>query len=195
MSSRQLSTPRKVATALAFAVAGMVFSGCTTTAPDSAQSTSERRAAVDSRVDATLQRLYEVAPAARAEVANAKGVLIFPKVLSAGFIVGGEHGDGVLRVGGRNEGYYSTTSGSFGLQAGAQSKAIVMLFKTQEALDHFRKSNGWKVGADATVAVANIGANGVIDSNTLRQPVVAFVMTNAGLMAGVSLEGTKISKL
>jgi len=110
-------------------------------------------------------------------------------------VVGAEHGDGVLRVGGQNKGYYSTSSGSFGFQAGAQSKAIILVFKTQEALDKFLASNGWTAGVDATVAVANLSANGSVDLNTLRQPVVGFVMTNAGLMAGVSLEGTKVNRI
>ena len=122
-------------------------------------------------------------------------MLIFPDVLSGSFIIGAEHGKGVLRVGGANAGYYSTTAGSIGFQAGAQSKAMVLLFMTQGALDKFRNSSGWTVGADATVAVVDIGANGRIDTNTAQQPVVGFVMNNGGLMAGVSLAGTKISKI
>ncbi|MNL24745.1 hypothetical protein D3C87_1461930 [compost metagenome] len=115
-------------------------------------------------------------------------------MLSGSFIVGVEHGKGVLRVGDSAVGYYGTTSGSIGFQAGAQSKAMVLLFMTDDALNKFRNSSGWTVGADATVAIVNIGANGRIDSNTAKQPIVGFVMNNGGLMAGVSLEGTKISK-
>ena len=122
-------------------------------------------------------------------------MLIFPDVLSGSFFIGAQHGKGVLRVGGANAGYYSTTAGSIGFQAGAQSKAMFVLFMTDEALNKFRNSNGWTVGADATVAVVNIGANGRIDTNTAQQPVVGFVLNNGGLMAGVSLEGTKIAKI
>ena len=122
-------------------------------------------------------------------------MLIFPRVLSASFVVGGEHGEGVLRVNGQNAGYYSSTAGSIGFQAGAQSKAVVILFMTQEALNDFRNSSGWTVGADAEVAVANIGATGSIDSNTLTKPIIAFAMTNAGVAAGVSLNGTKIEPI
>ncbi len=186
---------RKLILAMAVGVASLAFSACTTTFPQGQQTAAERRADVDSRANDTLKRLSEVSPEARSAVSKAKGVLIFPKVLSGGFVIGAEHGDGVLRVNGKNQGYYSTSSGSVGLQAGAQSKAIVILFMTQDALNTFRQSNGWTVGADATVAVANVGANGTVDSSTFRKPVVAFVMTNAGLMAGVSLEGTKITKL
>jgi lipid-binding SYLF domain-containing protein len=122
-------------------------------------------------------------------------VLVFPSVISAGFWVGGQYGEGALRVGGRTAGYYSTVAGSFGLQIGAQSKALIFLFMTQEALDKFLGSQGWAAGADATVAVLNVGANGAVDTSTATSPVEAFVLTNAGLMAGVSLEGTKISRL
>ena len=116
-------------------------------------------------------------------------------MLQAGFIVGGQYGEGSLKVGGGTVGYYSTVSGSFGLQAGAQSKAIIFLFMTQDALDKFRNTDGWSAGADASVALIKVGANGDIDSTTATAPVEAFVLTNAGLMADVSLNGTKVSRL
>jgi lipid-binding SYLF domain-containing protein len=195
MMKQKLTISRgKGVAALAMALASLTFAGCTTTAPKDQATATQRRADINSKADATLTRLYKSSPDARSLVQRSKGVLIFPSVLSASFVVGGEHGNGVLRVGGRNEGYYSTTGGSIGFQAGAQSKAIVLVFTTQDALDKFRRSNGWTVGADATVAVANIGANGRIDTNTANQSVVGFVLNNAGLMAGVSLEGTKIQK-
>lgn len=193
---QQRSTTRSSGFAiLTLAVAGLAFSGCTTTPPKDQASATERRTDINASADATLTRLYEAAPDARTLVDQAKGVLVFPRVLEASFVVGAEHGNGVLRVNGKNEAYYSTTGGSFGFQAGAQSKAIVLLFMTQDALDKFRASNGWTAGADATVAVATIGANGKIDTNTARESVIGFVLTNAGLMAGVSLHGTKINRL
>ena len=186
---------RAAVAAMVLALTGMVVSGCTTTSPQASASATEQRQEINSGTDATLTRLYETSPQARALVERAKGVLVFPSVLSASFMVGAQHGKGVLRVGGANAGYYSTTAGSIGFQAGAQSKAVVLLFMTDQALEQFRKSNGWTVGADASVAVANVGANGRIDTNTARQPIVGFVMNNGGLMAGVSLEGAKIAKL
>ena len=122
-------------------------------------------------------------------------MLVFPSVLQAGFIVGGQYGEGALRVGGGTVGYYSTTSGSFGLQAGAQSKAIIFLFMTQDSLDKFRNADGWSVGGDASVALVKMGANGAIDTTTATAPVEVFVLTNAGLMADLSLQGTKVSRL
>ena len=188
---------RRTGIAAAIGVAGLLFAGCTTTTPSksSAASTAEQRQSMNSAANATLSKLYEASPQSKELVARAKGVLIFPDVLSGSFIVGAEHGNGVLRVGGANAGYYSTTAGSIGFQAGAQSKAMVLLFMTDDALTKFRNSSGWTVGADATVAVVNIGANGRIDTNTAQQPVVGFVMNNGGLMAGVSLAGTQISEL
>ncbi|CAM3741332.1 YSC84-related protein [Bordetella tumulicola] len=189
-------TMRRVAmAAMTVAVAGVVFSGCTTTSDKASASASEQRQEINSGTDATLTKLYETSPDSKALVERAKGVLVFPSVLSASLIVGAEHGKGVLRVGGVDSGYYSTTAGSVGFQAGAQSKAVILLFMTDQALEKFRKSDGWTVGADATVAVAKVGANGSIDSNTAQQPIVGFVINNGGLMAGVSLEGAKISKL
>ncbi len=195
MKKGTASLSRTLLAAAAMATGALALTACTTTVPRSEQSGVERRDSINERADAALKRLYEVAPNSRELVAQAKGVLIFPRVIGGGFIVGAEHGDGVLRVGGQNKGYYSTSSGSIGLQAGAQSKAIIFVFKTQEALDKFLASNGWTAGVDATVAVANLSANGSVDLNTLRDPVVGFVMTNAGLMAGVSLEGTKVNRI
>lgn len=185
----------RTAAAAVLAVAALGLAGCTTTLPGNKATAAEQRAQIDKAADATLTRLYQTVPGSREHVERARGVLIFPENVSGGFIVGVEHGRGVLRVGGRDAGYYSTSAGSVGFQAGVQSRAVVILFMTQEALDHFRNSSGWTAGVDATVAVAKVGANGQIDTNTLREPVVAFAMTNAGLMAGVSLEGAKIQRL
>src|SRR3546814_2153727 len=146
------STPRRAAVAaMALALAGMVVSGCTTTSPEASASATEQRQEINSGADATLGKLYETSPQAKDLVARAKGVLVFPSVLSASFIVGAQHGKGVLRVGGANAGYYSTTAGSIGFQAGAQSKAVVLLFMTDKALQQFRSSNGWTRSAERRV--------------------------------------------
>ncbi len=126
---------------------------------------------------------------------RAAGVLVFPSVLNVGLVVGGEHGKGVLRVHGRTVEQYSQTGASIGLQAGAQTRAEILLFMTPDSLAQFRASKGWTAGADATIAVAHIGANGMIDTETAKQPIVGFVLNNTGLMAGVSLQGAKFSKL
>jgi lipid-binding SYLF domain-containing protein len=172
----------------------LAAAGCTTTGPSTPQDKTARRHEIDSGADATLTRLYATRGAKELSQ-RAQGILIFPRVLSGGFVIGGEYGDGVLRAGGRTEGYYRLIGGSFGFLAGAQSQAVVLMFLTQEALDRFRKSNGWTVGADATISVAKLGATGEIDTNTAKQSIVGFALTNAGLYAGLSLDGSKITRL
>ncbi|APR35886.1 BPSL1445 family SYLF domain-containing lipoprotein [Paraburkholderia sp. SOS3] len=176
----------------------LALAACTTTPPSSdasPQANAGRRRTIDADVDATMTRLYETVQGSRELVALSVGMLVFPRVIAAGFWFGGQYGQGALRVGPQTSGYYSITAASFGLQIGAQSKAVVLLFMTKNALDEFVRSQGWAAGVDATVALVKIGANGNIDTSTATSPIEAIVMTNAGLMAGVSLEGSKISRL
>ncbi|MDK3023961.1 YSC84-related protein [Cupriavidus taiwanensis] len=177
------------------ALGTLATGACTTTKPDAPADKAARRRELDSGSDATLSRLYGSVNGARELGSRARGILVFPKTLSAGFIVGGEYGDGTLRSGGGTRGYYRLISGSVGWQIGAQSKSVILMFMTQDAYDKFVRSSGWTAGVDATVALATVGANGVLDTNTAQQPIVGFVMTNAGLMAGLSFEGSKITRL
>lgn len=180
------------------ALAALAVAGCTTNRNAGAEQTAgaaDLHRSIDADVDSTLQRLYATVSGSHELVSKASGVLVFPSVIQAGFVVGAQYGKGALRAGGQTVGYYSTTSGSFGLQAGAQSKALIFLFMTQDSLNKFRNSNGWSAGADASVALVRMGANGTIDTTTASKPVQAFVLTNAGLMADASLAGTKVSRL
>ena len=186
---------RSVALASALAVTGLAMVACTTTKPGTESAPRMDSTTLNTRADATLDRLYSTAPGSKELVARASGVLIFPSVVGGSFIVGAEHGRGVLRTGGKNHSYYSTTVGSVGWQIGAQSKAVVYVFNTPEALNKFVTSNGWAGGVDATVAVGKVGANGAIDTTSAQAPVVSFVLTNVGLEAGVSVQGSKISKI
>ncbi|HDR9355487.1 TPA: hypothetical protein QDB44_001332 [Burkholderia vietnamiensis] len=183
--------------AAALIVGSLALTGCTTTPdkPDNAATNASKRQAIDASVDATLSRLYSTVKGSRELIAKSRGVLVFPDVIQAGFIVGGQTGNGALRVGGATVGYYNTSSLSVGLQAGAQSKSVVFLFMTQQALDEFRGSDGWAAGAGASVALVKMGANGAIDTTTATAPVQVVVLTNAGLMGDVSINGTKVTKL
>ncbi|KML48742.1 MULTISPECIES: BPSL1445 family SYLF domain-containing lipoprotein [Burkholderia] len=183
--------------AAAVMLGSLALAGCTTTPdkPENASTSASKRQSIDASVNATLSRLYSTVPGSRELVGKSRGVLVFPNVLQAGFIVGGQSGNGALRVGGSTVGYYNTSSLSVGLQAGAQSKAIVFLFMTQDALDSFRKSDGWAAGADASVAVVKVGANGAVDTTTATAPVEVLVLTNAGLMGDLSVNGTKVTRL
>ena len=186
---------RSITLVAAMAASSLAFVGCTTTKPNNDSSSTSSRASIDAQVSAALSKLYSTVPSSREMVSKAAGVLVFPQVVGASFGVGAEYGRGSLMTGGKTEAYYSTTQGSLGFQAGAQSKAVIYLFNTQDALNKFRNSKGWTAGADATVAVARIGANGAVDSQSVRQPVVSFVLTNVGLEAGVSVSGAKITKI
>ena len=181
------------ASALVFTA--LALGGCTTTTTTGSSDRRAVRPDIDAGVDSTLSRIYTEVRGSRELVAKADGVLVFPNVIAAGLMVGGEYGKGALRVKGQHAGYYSIASLSVGFQAGAQSKAMAILFMTREALDKFRASNGWSIGADASVALVKIGANGELDTTTITRPVQVLVLTNAGLMANLNLEGTKISRL
>jgi lipid-binding SYLF domain-containing protein len=150
---------------------------------------------IDNGVAATMSTLYSSVPGSRELARKARGILVFPRVYAAGLLVGGEYGRGALLVGGRTSGYYKTTGVSVGLQAGAQSKALVFMFMTQDALDRFLNGNGWTAGVDASVAIVKVGANGTLDSASATAAVNAFALTNAGLMAAATVDGTKVSKL
>jgi lipid-binding SYLF domain-containing protein len=175
----------------------LAVTGCQTSSgssPTPAEKEAKRRE-IDAAVDATLRRLYTEAPGSQELLQKAQGMLVVPNVLAAGAGIGGEYGEGALRSHGRTVDYYKITSGSLGLQLGAQSKAVIIAFMTDQAYQQFLNSSGWTVGADAGVAFLKVGANGRIDTTTATAPVVGFVLTNSGLMFTLSIEGTKISKL
>ncbi|OLL31207.1 hypothetical protein BTH42_13485 [Burkholderia sp. SRS-W-2-2016] len=183
--------------ALSTIAANLALAGCTMT-PGSGktpETNASKRQAIDAAVDGTLSRLFGTVKGSRELVDKAQGVLVFPDVKKAAFIVGAEYGEGALRIHGTTAGYYSTAAASFGLQAGAQSTAVIFLFMTADALHKFQSSAGWSVGGDVAVSLVKVGANGVIDSNSVSSQVVAMVLTNTGLMADLSLAGTKVTRL
>ena len=146
-------------------------------------------------VDATLERFRLEVPGGAEFLQKAKAVLVFPSVIKAGFIVGGEYGEGALRVGGKTVGYYSTAAGSLGLQLGVQSKSVVLVFLKDKALADFRQSKGWKVGVDGSVALVKWGTGGDINTIDIKDPIVGFVFNNKGLMFNLTLEGSKFTPI
>jgi lipid-binding SYLF domain-containing protein len=117
------------------------------------------------------------------------------RVKQAGFIVGGKYGNGALRIGGKSVAFYNLAAGSAGLQIGAQEFNILLCFMDEGILNKFRTSKGWQVGVDGTVVLVNVGAGGSVDTTKLKEPIVGFVFGQEGLMAGVSLEGLKFTKI
>ena len=173
----------------------MVFaSGCTTTGPGSGDPAA-RRTSINASVDNALAELYRQVPGSKDLVGRAQGVLVFPAVLEAGFIVGASRGDGALRKGGKTVSFHRTTAGSIGLQAGAQSTAMFLLFMTEDALRNFENSRGWTAGVDASVTMISVGASAQMTTATAQQPVIGYVLSNSGLMAGVTVDGARVTRL
>jgi lipid-binding SYLF domain-containing protein len=150
---------------------------------------------INSGVNATLDRIHRQIPGTRELAARAAGVLVFPTVVKAGIGIGGEYGEGALRIGGKTTGYYNTVSASIGLQLGAQARSVVIMFMTADALASFRRMDGWKVGVDGSIALITIGAGGAIDSSKVSNPIIGFILDNKGLMYNLTLEGSKISRI
>lgn len=150
---------------------------------------------IDQAADDSLQVFRKQIKGSEIFLNQAAGYLVFPRALRAGLLVGGETGEGVLRVGGKTVDYMRITSGSVGLQAGAQARSIVIAFMTQSSLDQFRASNGWRVGIDGSVALIDMGAGKTIDSQNVRDPVVGFIFGSMGLMANLTLEGTRFTRI
>jgi lipid-binding SYLF domain-containing protein len=149
---------------------------------------------INSEVNACLDRLYRQVPGSKELSAKAKGVLVMPGVIKAGLIVGGEYGQGAMRIDKKTAGYYNIVSASIGLQIGAEDKDIVILFMTDEAMDKFKNTQGWEAGVDANVAVVKMGAGNRVDFTKMYDPILAFVFDVKGLMADVSLKGAKFTK-
>ena len=152
-------------------------------------------AAIDRDVDAALWKLYETTPAAKALAEKAKGILVFPNIVKAGFVVGAQYGDGALLKNGRTVGYYNIVAASYGLQAGAQSFGYAMFLMTDSALNYLETSAGWEVGVGPSIVVVDSGMARTLTTTTLQDDVYAFVFGQKGLMAGAGVQGSKITKM
>lgn len=150
---------------------------------------------IDIKVDATLKQFATEVNGGAEFLEAAKGVLVFPNVIKAGIGVGGEYGEGALRINGKTVDYYNTAAASIGFQLGAQSKSIVIVFLQSKALEDFRNSSGWKAGVDGSVALIKWGAGEDINSIDIKDPIVGFVFGNKGLMYNLTIEGSKFTKI
>ena len=146
-------------------------------------------------VDVALERFTKEVKGASDFLKAAKGILVVPNVLQAGLIIGGEYGEGALRIGGQTVDYYNITAASLGYQIGAQRKDVILVFMDEAALKKFRNSDNWQAGVDGTVTVMEYGAEGSIDTTKFKQPIVGFVFGQKGLMAGAMIQGSKFTKL
>ena len=150
---------------------------------------------IDVSVDVALERFHQQVIGAKELIKASKAMLVMPNVVKGALIIGGEYGEGALRIGGETVDYYNTVSGSVGFQIGGQAKDIILLFMTDEALKQFRASKGWEAGVDGNVALITIGAGERADTTTAKDPIVGFVFDAKGLIADLSLKGAKFTKL
>jgi len=161
----------------------------------SASTQAASKMEIDLYVEDALKQFQKHTTAGKKLAKEAKGILVFPKSYKAGVVLGGEYGEGALKVGDTTVSYYSIAAASIGAQLGAQMRSQVILFMTDEALKKFRDSDGWEVGIDGSVAIATIGAGEEIDTHTAQQSIIGFIFSNKGLMFNLNLEGSKISPI
>jgi len=152
-------------------------------------------AAIERDSKAALTKLYETTPAAKTLGAKAKAILVFPSILKAGLIVGGQGGNGILLVNGKTEGYYNISAASYGLQAGVQEFGYVMFLMTDAARSYLDTSEGWEVGVGPNIVVVDAGAAKSLTTTTAKDDVYAFIFSQKGLMAGIGIQGSKITKI
>jgi lipid-binding SYLF domain-containing protein len=142
-----------------------------------------------------LQSLYKSRPTAEAISKRAKAIQVFPKIVKAGLVFGGSYGEGVLMKGAKVTEYYNSVSASWGWQAGAETYAYVVFLMSEEAVNYLAQSKGWEIGVGPTVVVVNEGAGRIISTLTLKDDAYAFITDQQGVMASLSIEGTKISRI
>ena len=150
---------------------------------------------IDAKVDEAILAFEKEVKGGKSFLESSKGILVFPRVFKGGAGFGGEYGEGALRIEGKTVAYYSTLQGSFGFQLGGEIKTVFVVFLEEGALNRFQESEGWKAGVDGSVSLVTLGAGGTIDTQNLKDPIVAFVLNQKGLMYNLSFEGTKFTKL
>jgi len=146
-------------------------------------------------VTAALATLYQTTPGAKALASQAKGILVFPNIVKAGLIVGGQYGNGALREKGKTVRYYRSVAGSFGLQAGVQSFGYVLFFMDDASLRYIEESEGWEIGTGPSVVILDKGFAKNMSSTTLQKGIYAFIFDQKGLMAGLGIQGSKITPI
>jgi lipid-binding SYLF domain-containing protein len=156
---------------------------------------NQKAVELDRKVDLAIKKFETDVEGEAKFLSKVKGYLVIPSVIKAGFIVGGEHGKGALRVKGVTKYYYSLTSASVGYQIGAQEHSVLIAFLSETSLNNFMNSNGWEAGVDGSIAVAEWGKTGDISSISYEKPIIAFMYGSKGLMAGATVKGTKFQKI
>jgi lipid-binding SYLF domain-containing protein len=165
----------------------------TTWSPGAAMAASASE--IDRNATQALYTLYSTTPGAKALGDKAKAILIFPSIVKGGFIVAGQFGDGALRRRGRTVGYYRSVAASYGLQAGVQAFGYVLFFMDEASLQYLKKSDGWELGSGPSLVVLDKGFAKNLSTTTLQKGVYAFIFNQKGLMGGIGLQGSKITRI
>jgi lipid-binding SYLF domain-containing protein len=152
-------------------------------------------AELDRKSAAALQNLLASHDAARVLAKEARAILVFPNIVKGGFLFGGQFGDGALRRNGRSVAYYRSLAASYGLQAGVQTFGYALFLMNEKAIEYLDKSAGWELGVGPTLVVVDKGVAGALTTTTARSDVYAFFFDQQGLMAGIGLQGTKITRI
>ena len=171
----------------------LVLFGCAFTGLNAAL--AETAAEIDRDVQKTLKGLYAESPAAKSLGQKAKGVLVFPSIIKGGFLIGGQYGEGALLKNGTNAGYYNTVQVSYGLQAGLQKHGYVLFFMTEDAMKWLDRSDGWELGVGPSIVVVDEGMATAQTTTTLQSDIYAFFFDQRGLMGGLGLQGTKVTRI
>ena len=156
---------------------------------------ADTAAEIDSDVDAALKKLYSRQPSAKALAAQAKGILVFPSIVKGGLLIGGQYGEGALRIKGKTAGYFNTVAASYGLQIGAQKFGYALFFMSDSALKYIEKSDGWEIGVGPSIVIVDEGMAKSLTTTTAKSEIYAFFFDQKGLMAGMGLQGTKITRI
>ncbi len=173
----------------------LVFTAVLLFTPGNGVARAASAAGIDADVDAALMKLYEAQPAAKILAEKAVAILIFPNMVKAGFVVGAQYGDGALLKHGRTVGYYNSVAASYGLQAGAQTFGYALFLMTPAAVHYLNRSGGWEIGVGPSIVMVDEGIARALTTTTLKSDVYAFIFDQRGLMAGVGLQGSKITKI
>ena len=152
-------------------------------------------AEIDRDVEAALKELYVSSPAAKDLSTTAKAILVFPSIVKGGFMVGGQYGEGALLKGGKTAGYYNSVAASYGLQAGLQKFGYALFFMNDAALKYLDNSEGWEIGVGPSIVIVDKGTARALTSTTAKDDIYAFFFDQTGLMAGLGLQGSKITKI
>lgn len=191
MKTRLIDMTRRIITILALTTCLSLISGIFVAVTSDAKTATE----IEAEVKEALKLFSQHVRGGKEFLNSAKGVLVIPNIIKAGLGVGGQYGEGALRIGEKTVDYYSIAGGSVGFQIGAQKMNLILVFRQDEALKKFRTSAGWKAGVDGSVAFIDVGAGKSLDTMNANDPIVAFLFAQKGLMASATIEGAKFTKL